>query len=612
MAPQSPSIGKVSDNSSAESLGDGKNEAERMYSNDHAKEAPADSGIPWSGHQAGQDGRPVRANSSEQPNNITNQQMAVAQADNDLSKLFFRDFHHAEASLQARTPLRKPIRDSKGVEIADSFETLYQNQATYVSAFLNMLGMHPRPEPGSAQAKLGNEETRSLWKNWQDEHYERYSRHRRNDDEGWLKALEKRLWDVMKEVIAVHQVGYMQGVQVDKGLTCMDRFVAVVQVVSDFMSVRADLVDMNKCSINIPFLAAAPVTYAKRSCETFRVTMQRANQISVIPVTAERAPELQEMAQDMQRLVAFGVESQTLAQPNAAVAPAEEGGAIVSEQRSSNLATNPEKEAVKQVQEKTARDKMLRKLAKKKRRERKKRAAAKADEFLEDTSVFDPGVAEDGKDEYEGDNIIVTPRPPTVNKSSDFSAMHSIEQDEDGGLRNDKGADKRAPESSKLSRSQRKYERAQKKEVRKQLQSAEENTNRNMLATQPSDQDSDSDFVGLGEDNDADDDDDEEDDDDGLPRDQRGRRSKQGRRPSIKPSKSGRRAPTPGPGIRSASRARSRARSKTPARGRSRSEVRRINREAEEEQAEKEKRGRDERKREQDACRNKRAASRGP
>lgn len=211
----------------------------------------------------------------------------------DTGQLHFRDMQHAESFLQQRTPLKRPITDKDGVVITDDVEQVVREQSEYVKLFIKALKTQPSDEPRSAGQKLRSDTILAQWKGWQRAEHARHSQHVRDDDQDWLRAVEKRMWDVLKEIIAVHRVGYVEGLPAEEGMSCVGRIAWVNHIIIDFLSVRADMIDLNKDSVNIPFLVAAPSAYAQSRYQRFRAyceaaEIHRSNPAeAAVPRTAE-------------------------------------------------------------------------------------------------------------------------------------------------------------------------------------------------------------------------------------------------------------------------------------------------------------------------------------
>lgn len=168
----------------------------------------------------------------------------------------FEDWLHAEASFELRTPLG-PLQDEYGNLAADNIQEVIQDPKKYIRWLLEVFKNDTPDVFKVARRELEDSFQQNLWDSFQTKHREEYDEHMQNPDLQQRNILEKRLWEILKEVVAVHRVGYMQDLP-GENWTCINRIFRIRCLINDFMDIRTGLLNVATCSVDIPFLVAAP------------------------------------------------------------------------------------------------------------------------------------------------------------------------------------------------------------------------------------------------------------------------------------------------------------------------------------------------------------------
>lgn len=196
------------------------------------------------------------------------------------TRIFFQDILDAEAAHENRRPFSMQIEDANGSPIADDVDMVLRNQRAFIEKLLAAFRYKPIALPQFADGRFDDFKILGWW-----EECRRYEWHvcKRLDSTGWRNwemTVEKRMWDVLKEVIAIHRNGPISGMTVDEGMSCSARLKAIEEVIADFLIVRADFADVTTRSLNILLLASAPLCYARGRMETFWTKIRNEGEVS--------------------------------------------------------------------------------------------------------------------------------------------------------------------------------------------------------------------------------------------------------------------------------------------------------------------------------------------
>lgn len=235
-------------------------------------------------------------NRSAAPRQMQDVEHAVAEAfdDRPSSPLIFTDLQHAEVFQDPRFPLQE-IKDYDESVIYDDIDEVLNNQPIYVqklrSAYRNFR-LDEVPHTALNEDGMPYDASLSLrWREWQVLHWSRLQRVE-NSSEDYQKIIEARLWAVVKEAIAVHRFGSIEGVAPDQDYTCSERLTAVGNILNSFTIVRADIARATLNKVNIPLLVAAPSSYAGFKRDLFRQWLQMNPQGSgQLPLAQQRAED---------------------------------------------------------------------------------------------------------------------------------------------------------------------------------------------------------------------------------------------------------------------------------------------------------------------------------